>query len=150
MSQSRTVVQEELLAGLILAENDQLLNGNGTAPNIQGLLGTSGVLVQARGTDMRNDAIMKAITSLRVGSSYATATGIVMNPVDYQTAVLEKDSQGRYIAGDPRTAPSYELWGLPVAVTTQIAAGTALVGAFADACETFVRWAPRIETNGFR
>ena len=143
------VIREELLAGLVLEENNQLLNGTGIAPNLQGMLGTTGVLVQAKGTDTRNDAIMKAVTALRVGSSYAEADALVMNPTDYQSTVLEKDTAGRYIAGDPRTIPSYELWGLPVTVTTQIPVGTALVGAFKEAAEAYIRWAPRIEANSF-
>jgi len=143
------VIQNELLAGLISVENDQLLNGTGVAPNIGGLLTATGILAQARGTDTRNDALMKAITAIRNGAAYADATAIVMHPTDYQATVLEKDTQGRYIAGDPRNIPTHELWGVPVTVTTQIATGTALVGAFPAGAEALIRWGVRLEVNGF-
>jgi HK97 family phage major capsid protein len=32
----RTVVSSEMIAGLIATENDQLLNGDGNAPNLTG------------------------------------------------------------------------------------------------------------------
>ena len=56
----RQVIGTALLAGLIDAENAQLLVGSGVAPNLTGLLTTSGILTQARGADSSLDAILKA------------------------------------------------------------------------------------------
>lgn len=47
----RQVIGTELLAGLIDAENGQLLTGSGVDPNLTGLLTTSGILTRARATD---------------------------------------------------------------------------------------------------
>jgi hypothetical protein len=66
----RQVVGTELLAGLIDAENSQLLVGSGVAPNLTGLLNTSGILTRPRGTDSNLDAVAKAKADLRVGASF--------------------------------------------------------------------------------
>ena len=56
-------VAEEMLHGLRAAVEDQVLNGNGTAPNLRGILNTSGVQTQTFSTDILT-SIRKAITRL--------------------------------------------------------------------------------------
>src|SRR5581483_684396 len=52
-----------------LAEEDQLLNGNGSAPNLDGLTHRSGLqAAQAVGTDTKPDAIFKEITKIRANA----------------------------------------------------------------------------------
>ena len=70
----REVVGTELLAGLIDAENAQLLVGSGVAPNLTGFLTTSGILTRARGADSNLDAVAKAKADLRVGASSPSPT----------------------------------------------------------------------------
>jgi HK97 family phage major capsid protein len=47
--------------------------------------------------------------------------------------------------GSPRKGPN--VWGIKMVVTTQMTAGTVLVGNFATAAKLFVREEPRIETS---
>src|SRR5690606_19618944 len=46
--------------------DSQLLNGNGSAPNLLGVMNVSGVQSQAKGSDPVPDAIYKAMTKVRV------------------------------------------------------------------------------------
>jgi HK97 family phage major capsid protein len=56
-------------------------------------------------------------------------TFIVLNPVDWWAIRLTKDTQGRYILGDPMgPVEKQQLFGLTPIVTTSIASGTFLVG----------------------
>jgi HK97 family phage major capsid protein len=147
-SQFATVVGQELFADVVNRENQQLLSGNGVAPDIQGMLGTSGVLTRAKDADSVLDALAKATNDLRVGASFAEADGIVLHPNDYLTAVLSKSSgSGEYMAVDPVAGAARSLWGLKVVLTTQITAGTALVGSFQECGMVLVRLAPRLDVN---
>ena len=122
-------------------EEDQLLNGSGSGDNITGIVNSS-PQTQAKGADTNLDAIHKAITKVRTPASNVGGyepDGIVMHPTDYQLIRLAKDQALQYYGGGPFDSGMYgngpykELigpWGLRVVVTTAIAAGTALVGAF--------------------
>lgn len=134
----RSYVEQRLRLFLVLAEEDQLLNGNGTAPNITGLLNTSGILTQAMATDTPMDAIYKAMTKIAT-TSFLQASGGMISPNNWQTIRLVKTTYGEYIYGPPQNAEPAMLWGVPFVVTTAMADGTALVGAFDAATQIFRR-----------
>lgn len=138
----------ELLAGLIDAENAQLLTGSGAGVNLTGMLNATGILTRARGVDSRMDAVLKAIVDIRTGSTFSEATGIILHPSDWQTIRLEKDANGRYLSADPISMPdAQKLWGLPAVVTTKMTQGTAMVGNFDLGTRLHMRESPRIESS---
>jgi HK97 family phage major capsid protein len=118
--------------------DQQIVAGDGIAPNLLGFLNTSGIQTQARGTDPGPDAILKAITKLQA-VAFVEPSGIIMNPTDWQNVMLLKTSTGEYIFGGPAAPTSMRLWGLPVVSTTYITAGTALVADFAGYTEIDMR-----------
>ena len=79
------------------ARTDQVLNGNGTAPNMLGLINTPGVLTRELGSDTPIDCLRKSFNDLRVGSAFATASLVIMNPSDWADVQLEKSSGGLYL-----------------------------------------------------
>lgn len=142
----RAYIDSRLMLFVQLIEEDQLLNGNGTPPNMTGLLNRSGLQgAQARGTDTRAVAVYKEITKIRA-TGFIEPEAIVFHPTDWQTARLEADANGQFFAGGPFTGAygqgavtgqggsgNYDAagyWGLRVVVTPAIAQGTALLGAF--------------------
>ncbi|MDP9343041.1 MAG: phage major capsid protein [Actinomycetota bacterium] len=142
-----SVLGQELLAGLIQAENDQLLNGNGTAPNLTGLLATTGILTRARGTEAQIETLFSATSDLRTGAAYTEPDVIILNPANWSTVRLTKDSTGRYLAGDPLDPAPSRLWSAPVVLTTQMPAGTGIVANLKLAATAYVRESPRVDTN---
>ena len=116
----------------------QLLTGDGIAPNILGILNRSGIQTQAKGGDPTFDAIMKAMTKVRFTGD-AEPTGLVMHPNDYQDLVLTRTADGLYILGNPGQAPVDTLWGLQVRVVPAMTENTALVGAFQPYAQIFQR-----------
>lgn len=122
-----------------LFEEDQLLNGDGSGTNIDGILNREGLLTgqTAKGEPNVADAIFRAMTAISTSSPFA-ADGIVINPTDYQALRLAKDAnsqyygggffQGQYGQGGVSEQPP--VWGLRTVVTPAIAQGTVLVGAF--------------------
>jgi HK97 family phage major capsid protein len=110
---------------VLLAEENQIVNGNGTPPNLRGVLNTSGVLTQARGVDPGVEAIFKAVTQVR--SNFFEPTAILMHPTDFQNARLAKNANGDYYFGDPNADGAMQIFGIPVAISPVLAAGTAIV-----------------------
>jgi HK97 family phage major capsid protein len=116
----------------------QLINGNGTAPNLRGILNVAGIQTQAKGTDPNPDAVYKAMVKVRV-TGRAMPNGIVFNPFDWQLIRLLRTADGIYIWGNPSDSGPERMWGLAVAQGDVIAAGTAVVGDFATYSELAVR-----------
>jgi HK97 family phage major capsid protein len=105
----------------------QLLTGNGTAPNLRGLLNIVGIQTQAKGADPGPDAIYKAMVKLQTGTGQCQPNLIIMNPVDWQNIRLLRTADGIYIWGNPSDTGPQRMWGLTVALAQAETAATAIV-----------------------
>ena len=123
-------MRNDLVNMLKLAEEDQILNGSGTRPQLQGITTRSGVQTYAKVTGENNmDAIFRGQQQVRfVG--YAEPDVTFINPANTTSIVLSKDTQGRYLFGDPHSPAPLSLWGLPLVQTTGATSGTAITGDF--------------------
>jgi HK97 family phage major capsid protein len=128
----------DLIADVIRAENAQLLTGSGTAPNLRGLLSTTGVLTQARGGDSNLDALIRAVGVLR-STSYLEPTDVVLNPANFETVRLAKDANGGYLLGSPLAQGQPALMGATIHVSSDVPAGTGLVVNAGQAATVYVR-----------
>lgn len=111
----------------------QLVSGNGTAPNISGILDQS-IQTQAKGTDPVFDAIHKGINLVQ-SVGFAEPDTILMHPDDWQDIALTRTADGIYIMGNPASVITPRLWGLPVITSTACTEDTAIVGDFAGYAE---------------
>lgn len=148
VSAIRSYIDARLRLGVDLTEEDQLTNGNGTPPNLTGLMTVSGMTAtQAAGADSNMDAIFKQITKIAT-TAFLQPDGVIMNPINWQTIQLAKNANGQYFGAGPWGPPQPPtLWGLPVAVTPVIVANTALVGAFGMATQEFTKGDLRVEVS---
>lgn len=122
-------IRTSLMEALAKARTTLLLTGNGTPPNITGLLNRTNIQTQAKGADPAFDALFKAMTLVRTTGA-AEPDAVIMNPTDWQSLRLARTADGVYILGNPSDAGQMQVWGLPVRLSPQITQGTALVGAF--------------------
>ena len=125
----RGTIDNRLMMMLQLKEEDLLLNGTGTPPQITGFLVKSGTNSQARGTDSNVDAIFKGMQKVRT-VGFAEPSGIVIHPDNWTTIRLMKTADGLYIWGSPSEVGPERIFGKPVIVTTAMTSGTALTGDF--------------------
>lgn len=109
----------------------QVLTGNGTPPNLTGILNVGSIQTQAKGADTAMDAIYKAMVKVMI-TGRAFPSGHILHPTDWQNIRLLKDTQGRYIWGSPGDTAPDRLWGLPVAQCDASTAGTSVVADFAN------------------
>jgi HK97 family phage major capsid protein len=129
----RGIIDNELLYGLRLVEDDQILNGDGTGSNLTGIRETSGIQNQVWSAgvlgDTRIDVIRRAITKSLL--AYYEPTGIIVHPNDMEDIELTKDAEERHLmVMSVSLGAEARLWRLPMVSTPAITEGYALVGSF--------------------
>jgi HK97 family phage major capsid protein len=143
--QLRSIIDNELMYGLRLLEDNQILNGDGTGENLLGVLQTPGIQEYAWSdgatlpvVDTKADALRRAATLAFL--AYYEPTGIVLHPNDWEDIELTKDANGQYLVavsvamgGEPR------VWRMPVVDTPAMEEGTGLVGAFGTGAQLYDR-----------
>ncbi len=121
-------IQDSLSYAVDLEEENQMIAGDGTGENLHGFISQAQVLAaDTVAADNKIDIIGHAIAQLAL-SKETPPTFVVMNSADFWALRLSKDSQGRYLLGDPQLAFTPTIFGLTVVPTTSIALGTFLVG----------------------
>jgi len=143
----QSYVNNRLMYGLALKEEDMLLNGDGTGDDLDGINHVATAYEQTLNEtgDTRADLIAHAI--YQVTESEFSASGIILNPRDWHGIALLKDNEGRYIFGGPQAFTSNVMWGLPVVPTRAQVQGTFTVGGFDMASQVWDRMDASIEVS---
>jgi HK97 family phage major capsid protein len=115
-------------------EELQLLQGNGSGQNIQGLYNRTGVQTVTGYASSTIDSILAGITEVQV-DAMVEPTALVIHPRDwFDVRTSKATGTGEYLLGPPTLDPmAARPWGLQVRVTTNAVQNTALVGAFNQA-----------------
>lgn len=126
--QIRTLIDAFLRFGLDEELEDQIVNGDGTGDNFEGILEVDGHQTQAWDTDILVTT-RKAKTKVRtVGRTIANA--YVLNPADNERIDLTKDDNGGFYFGGPAGAGVNTLWGLPRVESEAVPEGVGICGNF--------------------
>jgi HK97 family phage major capsid protein len=141
----QSIIDGRLRYGVLRRLEGQVLAGDGAGANIRGILNTTGIgaVTFAAGNKVV-EQILKGITTVLLAD--AEATGIVMNPLDWQDALLTKASNDagtvgsyEYVGGGPFQMTPQQLWGVPLIPSVAIAQGSALVGDFSIGAQLLIR-----------
>lgn len=151
--QLRSIIDNELLYGLRLTEDAQILSGAGTGEDLTGILNTSDIQTYSWSAgatspvaDTKADALRRAATLAYL--AYYEPTGIIVHPSDWEDIELTKNSQGTYLlAMSVAGGAESRVWRIPVIDTPAIAEGTALVGAFGTGAQLYDREAASIRIS---
>lgn len=134
-------INRRMIYGVNLRVENQLVAGNGTAPNLNGLTNTgnftahgyTAASLTALGLSPTNrfDLIGKMMGDAAL-ADYPSDV-VILNTGDWWTMRLAKDSQGRYLLGDPGSSVPPSLFGRPVVASNAMTAGNVWVGSLAQA-----------------
>ncbi|OEO23095.1 hypothetical protein AX279_22485 [Pseudomonas sp. J237] len=114
----------KLLFGVLEKLEREIISSSPGAGKISGLESLATAFIPTAGLNSA-DAIGEAVTDL--SAKGWTAGVIVMNPFDWLKIATMKDNEQNYILGSPRDPSPPNLWGVPVATTPSLTAGTVLV-----------------------
>lgn len=131
VSMLQAYIDGRLRYGLRLKEEAQLLKGSGTGLNIDGLFTQASAYANPGVTITDETAIDRLrIAMLQVQLAEYPADGLVLNPIDWATIELTKDTQSRYLFANPQGLAGPNLWGMPVVTTQSLDPSEFLTGSF--------------------
>ncbi|MDZ7913558.1 MAG: phage major capsid protein [Rhodococcus sp. (in: high G+C Gram-positive bacteria)] len=141
-------VETEMLFGLRMALENQVLNGSGIDGEFEGILSTSGVQAQAFTTDILTTTRM-AVTNVE-NAGYIPGV-FAISPTDWMALELQRNTSGQFdLSNAPVDRAAQRLWGVPVVVTTALPAKTAVlldlaqVGVDTDGLGVQVKWSESV------
>ncbi len=143
----RGIIDRDMIDGVKMAEDEQLLWGNGVGDNLTGLMNTPGVQsYNGLASDQKSAQVRRAAT--RAILAYFQPTGVVMHPFDWEDVELETDANGAYtVAVSVAVGGEKRVWRLAVSDTPAMTQGDALVGAFGTGAKLYDREQVNIEVS---
>lgn len=135
----RSMIDYRLRYGLALVEDTQLLKGDGTGQNLLGVKPQAEDYVAPITIASATKIDILRLAMLQVELAEYGADGTVLHPSDWAEIELTKDTQGRYIIGNPQGTLAPTLWGRPVVATQAQTLGEFTVGAWRQAAQLFDR-----------
>jgi HK97 family phage major capsid protein len=121
---------------LAFREEAEILNGNGIAPDLKGILryniqtqsATAGEIAQTLGN---------AIAKIEEKNGYPN--GVAMSPSNYWSMVTNRETGTIFDAGTPFSSTAMTVWGLPIVKTRALETNHALVADFRLGAQVFDR-----------
>lgn len=143
--QLTSYISNRVPAKLLAKEDDQILNGNGTSPNLSGITvdaadfdeSASAAFYQSINNANEFDVIVAALNQLSL-SEYQ-ADKIILHPTDFHKILLLKDSNNRYLKDQVYSGLQPTFMGVPVVLNTALAAGSFLLGNFSQGTQLWIR-----------
>lgn len=126
--------------GLQFVEEQQVLFGDGTGQNLNGILPQATAFAPefSDAADTAFDRVNQAISQAE--DAEIPVNAIVLNRRDWRRMLGIKDGDERYISSQsPFGSQAQQLWNLPVVATNAMPAGEFVVGAFQDGATIFDR-----------
>lgn len=142
ISAMRSYLQSRLLESYLDAEDNQLLNGNGTSPNLGGIITNAEAYAGFR--TIQVEKILDSVA--QVESNNHSVNGILVSPEQFYALLMTKSTTNEYTLPKP-DAVNYVngqifIAGIPVFKSTAMADDKYLVGDWAKGAQLFVRENP--------
>jgi hypothetical protein len=143
----RGILDRDMIDGVKMAEDEQILWGDGVGENLTGLMNTTGVQnYTGLATDKYSAQIRRSAT--RAILAYFQPTGVVLHPFDWENIELEQDKNGAYtVAISVAVGGEKRVWRLQVTDTPAMQQGRALVGAFGTGAKLYDREEVNIQVS---
>jgi len=130
---------------LLNVEDTQVLSGNGTAPNLSGIItdaadfdvSSGGAFYQSVDAANEFDVLVASLNQLAL-SNYQ-ASYILLHPTDFHKILLLKDTQNNYLKDQVYSGLQPNFMGVPVIINNAISAGSFLCGNFNVGTQLWIR-----------
>jgi len=136
----QSIIDGRLRYGVLRRLEAEVLAGNGTSPNMRGILATTGLgAVTFTAGQLAADQILRGVTAVLLADAEADA--IVLHPTDWATVLMAKAAgSGEYLNSEgPFDVITQQMWGVSLIPSVAVTQGTALVGDFAIGAQLFIR-----------
>ena len=133
------VIGRRMREGIAAEVDDQLVNGSGTAPALQGILDAGSNVATIAYSASVQTTIRKARTALLAANVDPARIDLVMAPADVETLDLTTVTGGAYLfqGEGPVDANQDCLWGMRIVESPALSAGFAIAGDFGAAVRIF-------------
>lgn len=139
-------IDTRLRDGLAQRIEQQLIVGNGTAPNLSGLTDTGNftAFTAAVGANLA-ESINKAKYAMWATGNVPDT--VIVNPADWAAleVMREGTGTGAYLFGAPGTAAGMSVFGVQVVLSNHIPAGNLLIGALRSSATIYQRQGATVE-----
>jgi HK97 family phage major capsid protein len=145
--QLQSTINNELLYGLALEEDFQLIQGDGTGENLLGVLNQPNTQSYTQATleagppavyEPKSDALRRAATKAIIANF--APTGYVVHPYDWEEVELQKDGEGRYmLITNVTVGMESRIWRQPVVETVAMPEGTFVTGSWGFGAQLYDR-----------
>lgn len=135
----QSMIDGQLTYGLKFAEELQLLKGSGAAGNLNGIYTQATAYAAPFAVTGATNIDTLRLALLQSELALLPSTGMVLHPTNWAAIELLKDTQGRYLIGNPQGTLSPTLWGRPVVTSLAMTVNTFLTGAFRMGAQVFDR-----------
>ena len=114
-----SMINQRLGYGLEFVLEGQILNGDGTGSNLNGIMSQATAFAAPEGAVVENENQIDRLrlAFLQAALAEYSVDGAILNPIDWANIELLKDTHGRYIIGNPQGTLSPTLWGRSIVPT---------------------------------
>jgi len=123
-------VDSEMRYGLALAEEGELLSGDGTGQHLTGLNTNATAYAAPIVIEGVNKIDIIRLALLQAELALYPTDGVVLNPADWAEIEMSKTGEGAYIFANPLALAGPRLWGKPVVPTVAQTIKKFTVGGF--------------------
>ena len=143
--QLATYLSARVPSKVLSIEDNEIMSGDGSSPNLSGLLTDSlafttssgGQFYQSVESANEYDVLIAALNQLSL-LNY-TADTILLNPTDFHKIVLLKSTANEYLKNQVIQGIQPALMGVPITINTAVPAGKFLVGQLSVATQLWIR-----------
>lgn len=135
----QSMIDQRLRYGLDFVEDLQLLKGSGVGNNLNGLYTQATAYAAPITISGATRIDILRLAFLQGELALLPADAAVLHPSDWAAIELLKDSQGRYIIGNPQGSLAPTLWGRRIVTSLAMDLDTFLAGNFRQAAQIFDR-----------